>query len=108
MLKKEWIRKELARLRLKRKYRLNIIKYFLICLGFVFLVLGIVWMIFPIPFGFILVIVGLVFLSPVPFFKHILEWFERRDRTHMLEKLDGRVRRFEEPYIWGNLEEEGQ
>jgi len=86
------------KIRLKRRYRLNIIKYFLLSLGFIFLVLGIIWMIFPIPFGFVFVIVGLVFLSPVPFFKHLLEWLERRDKTHMLVKVDGKVRRLERGY----------
>jgi len=83
-----------------------LIKYFLFSLGFILLILGIFWMIFPVPFGFVLVIVGLVFLSPVPFFKHILNYIEKRDKTNMLVNLDGRVRRFEEPYLRGDLGED--
>ena len=98
--------KAFLKLRLKRRYRLNLIKYFLFSLGFILLILGIFWMIFPVPFGFVLVIVGLVFLSPVPFFKHILNYIEKRDKTNMLVNLDGRVRRFEEPYLRGDLGED--
>ena len=71
------------------------IKYFLMTLGFVFVVLGILWMIFPIPFGFVLVIVGLIFLSPIPFFRKFLNKMEKKDKTHLLEKLDKRVRKLE-------------
>jgi uncharacterized membrane protein len=74
---------------------LKLIKYFLIILGFLFVILGILWMIFPIPFGFVLVIVGLIFLSPIPFFRSFLNKIEKKDKTHLLEKFDKKVRKLE-------------
>lgn len=79
----------------KKRRNLNILQYFLIVLGFVFVLLGIVWMIFPVPFGFVLVIVGLVFLSPIPFFRRILVKMEKKDKTYILLKVDKKIRKIE-------------
>ena len=83
---------------LKLKYIFR--KYLKLVIAIILIALGVALTIFPVPFGFLLIIAGLLLLvSYVPFLDRWLMKLKKKDKNNLIEKAEDKIDDVEENVV---------